>query len=123
MSSQSIIKPGRWQTKDGSILEFDINSEGLITGFYQTVKGQPSSDEKFPVTGFVNGDLIGLTCSWGEYHSVTSWCGRYINENGRDTIHYMWHLAREYEDVDNKVKADITFTFHTMSGVFYYVDS
>jgi hypothetical protein len=114
------IRPGLWVTEGGSRLLLNIDDEGLVSGSYSTSHGRPDPDERFAVTGQVNHDLIGLICSWGRFRSMTSWCGRYYREGDRDTIHYMWHLAREFEDADNTVPTDITFTFHTMSGIFYF---
>ena len=114
------IKSGLWTTKGGSGLSIEILADGQVKGEYSTSHGRPDIDQKFPVIGFANHDLISLCCSWGEFRSMTTWCGRYFKEDGRDVIKYMWHLAREFEDKELTVKNNLTFTFHTMSGEFIY---
>lgn len=115
------IPSGLWTTQGGSNLKITIDTDsGLVSGLYSTSHGRPDSDAEFPVTGWVNHDLISLCCSWGDFRSMTTWCGRLYEENDRKVIKYMWHLAREFENADLTVKNDLTFTFHTMSGTFIY---
>ena len=114
----SIIKSGVWETKGGSRLILKINENGLVSGSYATSHGRPGQDDFFPVTGWVNHNLLSLCCAWGEHRSMTTWCGRFYHEDGKDVIKYMWHLAREFEDKEHTVENNLTFTFHTMSGTF-----
>ncbi len=115
------IKSGIWETQGGSRLILKIEENGLVNGSYATSHGRPEDNEFFPVTGWVNHNLISLCCCWGEYRSMTTWCGRYYKEeNGQETIKYMWHLAREFEDRKQTIENNLTFTFHTMSGTFIY---
>lgn len=119
MKKTTSIKSGIWTTNNGSILQLSIDENGLASGSYSTSHGRPDIEESFPITGWVHNDLIGLVCAWGKHHSLTSWCGRYTDEEGQDTIHYMWHLASEYEDAEQTIKKELILTFQTMSGIFY----
>ncbi len=114
------FKTGKWITAGGSCLDLKVNLNGQVTGFYSSSHGQPKSDEKFPITGFINEDLIGFVCSWEKYKSMTSWCGRYTEENGKPCIKTVWHLGRMFSDKEHLVPTtEASFTFLTYSGKYF----
>jgi hypothetical protein len=116
------IRSGIWMTDGGSRLDLRIDGT-KVSGYYSSAHGQPKPDERFPVTGFINGDLIGFVCSWEKYQSVTSWCGRYERlPDGRECIKTVWHLGRLFADKVHAVPTEeASFTFLTYSGTYYRV--
>ena len=114
------IRSGLWRTEGGSELEL-VFANGKVTGWYSSIHGQPKPGERFPIIGFVNGDLIGFVCSWGTYKSVTSWCGRYGLEGGRECIRTAWHLARLYADRAHKQENEYWETFISYTGTYFLV--
>lgn len=121
MNDISIIKSGRWETDGGGgKLTLKIAADGLVTGSFKTAGGRPKPEEEFPVTGWVNGEIISFTVSWLKYRSITTWCGRYYNDHGKDTISFLWHLARQFSDEALTKPNDFAFTFHTGRDAFRY---
>lgn len=116
----SPIKSGTWLSKGGSCLVFHIGDNGQLSGYYSTVHGRTEKGETFPITGFVNNEMIGFVCSWGKYTSVSTWCGRWKPEDGQDCLHVVWHLGRQFADEALTIPNELTFTFHTNAGKFYW---
>jgi hypothetical protein len=117
------MKSGLWRHPSGSELELVVEENNVLSGRYRTAGGRPGLTRWFPLTGFCNGDLLGFVVSWGDYHSLTSWCGRYIIENdGKEAIRTVWLLGRLYA---NKALTEPTApweTFHTNTDTYYYVN-
>ncbi len=117
----SPIRTGIWRTDGGSELNIKVQ-DGRIEGHYRSIHGQPQPDESFPVIGFVNGELAGFVCSWGKYQSITSWCGRYSIDNGRECIRTAWHLGRVYADRAHTQENEYWESFVSYTGTYYFVE-
>jgi hypothetical protein len=90
---------GTWKNDLGSQMRLAVK-KGRVTGTYETHVGAPKTGEKFPITGFVNGDLIAFVVSWNKYGSMTSWVGQHtIDPNGaNERIETSWHLVKNVEE-------------------------
>lgn len=88
---------GVWQNERGSIVGF-TRTKDILSGYYQTQLGQPDKSQKFPLTGFVQGDLITFTVNFTGYGSMTSWSGQLSKDERGDYIRTLWHLTRDIED-------------------------
>lgn len=88
---------GVWQNDRGSVVNFTSTKE-ILSGYYQTQLGQPDKSQKFPLTGFVQGDLITFTVNFTGYGSITSWSGQLSKDERGDYIRTLWHLTRDIED-------------------------
>jgi len=115
----SSIKSGVWASKGGSRLELSIAEDGRVTGQYCTVHGRAAPDEIYPITGFANHEMIGFVCSWGPHISVSTWCGRWGMDDGKECLNVVWHLGRQFSDKELSIPNELTFTFHTNAGKFY----
>lgn len=93
---------GTWHNQHGSQLNLTIGDGGRVTGAFHTAVGTPSPAEGFPLAGFVLGDLITFSVSFGRYQSVTAWTGQHTVEDGVEKIDSMWHLAVNIEDREEK---------------------
>ncbi len=114
------IRSGIWQTDGGSTIRLIVETN-KVSGSYETIHGQPEPGQTFPITGFVNDELIGFVTSWDKYKSMTSWCGRYGVENGRECIYTVWHLGRMFADPAHQVSNDFWCSFITFTGYYYWV--
>lgn len=92
---------GVWQNDRGSVVNFTSTKE-ILSGYYQTQLGQPDKSQKFPLTGFVQGDLITFTVNFTGYGSITSWSGQLSKDERGDYIRTLWHLTRDVEDDQEK---------------------
>ncbi len=117
------IRSGVWKTDGGSALRLIVDGD-VVRGTYATIHGQPIPGQEFPIIGFVNDELIGFVCSWGEHKSMTSWCGRYglDEQDGRECIRTVWHLGRMFADKAHAIPNDFWESFHTFTGVYYWVE-
>src|ERR1700723_2290418 len=88
----------------GSTLQLTVAGK-QVSGLYQTVHGSPKFEEKFEVTGFTDGELIGLVVLWEGHCSVTSWAGRHGQNGQGEYIVTMWRLVHKYHD---KLRAEPT---------------
>jgi Avidin family len=91
------IRSGFWIGLQGSTLELIVEGK-QVTGRYQTTYGAPKFEDKFDVTGFTDGEFIGLVVLWEGHYSVTSWAGRYGRDEHGEYIIAMWHLVHKYHD-------------------------
>ena len=100
---------GAWQNDRGSQVVLNP-ANGLLLGHYQTNVGQPDKSQKFPLTGFTQGDQITFTVSFTGYGSMTSWTGQLSEDKDGTYIRTLWHLTRDVEDAaeDNDLWKSIT---------------
>ena len=89
---------GHWINQDSSIMHFDIETNGMLNGYYQS---NASNDSLlFPLLGWVNRTMeptpLTFAVSWGDYGSITSWTGYCQEEDDVSIITVMWHLVRPY---------------------------
>ena len=88
---------GPWVNDRGSVVHL-FPSNGLVNGFYQTNLGQPDMSQRFPLTGFIQGDLITFTVNFDGYGSMTSWAGQLSEDQHGPFFRTLWHLTRDIAD-------------------------
>jgi len=88
---------GQWENDRGSAVTFAVN-EGLVSGYYQTNLGQPEKSQKFPLTGWAEGDQITFTVNFQGFGSLTSWTGQMSEDHQGPYIRTLWHLTRDVPD-------------------------
>jgi hypothetical protein len=99
-ASAKVDFSGHWMNQRGSCIELAIDDRGRVSGRFRTAVGVPSPEETFPLCGFVEGDLIAFSVSFGVHESVTAWAGQHTIVDGRERIETLWHLARNIPDED-----------------------
>jgi len=78
---------GEWKNDMGSIVQFNFEENGKLTGLYYTKVG--SATQKEPLVGFYetkqpdNSILVGFTVAWrhvveGKFPSMCVWTGRIL---------------------------------------------
>ena len=85
---------GSWVNDRGSVVHL-FPSNGLVNGFYQTNLGQPDMSQRFPLTGFIQGDLITFTVNL-QLQFDDNWAGQLSGSDGRSFT--LWHLTRDIAD-------------------------
>lgn len=88
---------GSWVNDRGSVVHL-FPSNGLVNGFYQTNLGQPDMSQRFPLTGFIQGDLITFTVNFDGYGSMTSRAGQLSEDQHGPFFRTLWHLTRDIAD-------------------------
>lgn len=101
----------------GSVLKIRVSGT-QITGLYQTTHGKPKFEEKFKVTGFTDGEVVGLVVLWEGYDSLTSWTGKYGLDEDGEYIISMWHLVRKFRSPGDP--AEEWDSFLANSGAKWY---
>ena len=99
-ASPKVDFSGLWKNQRGSSIEVDVDAGGRVSGTFRTAVGVPYPQEAFPLCGFVQGDLIAFSVSFGQHESVTAWAGQHTIIDGRERIETLWHLARNVPDED-----------------------
>ena len=99
-ASAKVDFSGHWSNQRGSSIELGVDERGRVSGTFRTAVGVPSPQETFPLCGFVAGDLIAFSVSFGLHESVTAWAGQHTIVGGRERIETLWHLARNISDED-----------------------
>lgn len=120
MQQKKGIRSGIWRGEIGSTFYLTLKDE-KISGIFQTIHGSPDFNEKFEVTGFSDGELIGFTVLWKGHHSVTAWAGRYgVDEKG-EFIRSMWHLVHKFKDKACLEPTEIWNSYMSNSSLLYLV--
>ncbi|CAM3838717.1 avidin/streptavidin family protein [Litorimonas haliclonae] len=88
---------GQWINDRNSAVRL-IETDGVLSGYYQTALGQPDKSKRFPLTGFVEGDQITFTVNFKGYGSMTSWTGQMSEDAKGPYIRTLWNLTRDVED-------------------------
>ena len=91
---------GRWKNGLGSEMTLVVASNGAVTGTYRTGVGVPSTAEEFPLTGYVERDLLAFVVNFGYYGSLAGWVGQHTVADGKERIETLWHLARDVPEAD-----------------------
>ncbi len=91
---------GVWRNELASEMDLQVDAAGMVAGVYRTGVGSPTPAEEFDLTGFASGDLLSFTVNFGQYGSLTSWCGQHTLIGGGERIKTMWLLARNVSDPD-----------------------
>ena len=105
LKNQNVNFDGKWENKLGSEMEISTDSSGNIIGKYSTNVGKPDPTEIFDLTGYTSGDLIVFCVNFGKYGSLTSWAGQHTidqQNNDKEVIYTLWHLARNIKDEDEE---------------------
>ncbi|MCZ6618643.1 MAG: avidin/streptavidin family protein, partial [Gammaproteobacteria bacterium] len=90
---------------------------------YFSRKGRAVSGLEYPITGRQNGELVAFHVDWRDprsnLHAITSFTGRCtIDTEGREAIHTVWVLARQFEDEACEKPTGVWNSFLTNSDVF-----
>ena len=90
---------GTWNNQHGSEMTLSIQQHS-VTGKYRTAVGAPGPTEEFDLTGFCSGDIIAFAVNFGAHGSLTAWVGQVDGKPPDETLHTMWHLARNVEETE-----------------------
>ena len=100
--TSALLFAGDWINERGSGVTFTVG-EGRLSGHYQTALGQPDRSQRFPLTGFVEGDQITFTVNFEGFDSLTSWTGQAsVDAAGEPFIRTLWHLTRDVSDEEEE---------------------
>ena len=114
---------GTWINQNGSTVTFETDAGGHVRGVFRSRKGRAASDRGYPVSGKLNGELLAFQVDWRDadtnLHAVASFaCRLAVDGNGRDTIHALWVLARQFEDEARSKPTEVWNTFMTNVDTF-----
>ena len=109
---------GTWINQNGSTVTFETGADGHVSGAFRSRKGRAAADTDYALTGTRNGELLGFQVDWrdGEtnLHAIASFaCRLAVDGDGRDTIHALWVLARQFEDEAHSKPTEVWNTFTT----------
>ncbi|UTA68508.1 avidin/streptavidin family protein [Emticicia sp. 21SJ11W-3] len=132
------ISSGKWISRGGATLKIRVTGNRVI-GTYSTSNGRPKSSEQFFVNGLINNELIGFTVAFlhekeynslynnENYHSLTTWCGRYEKriknyetKQEEDCIRAVWNYAKMFADKANTEPIDSASVFHVGQVEFFW---
>lgn len=91
---------GTWVNDQGSRMELQVE-EGRLSGLYFTGLGEAGAETGFPLTGFVNGDLLVFCVDWGREiptASASAWTAQLTETDGRPRLQALWHLVKDVPD-------------------------
>lgn len=114
---------GTWINQNGSTVTFEVDPSGHVRGEFWSRKGRASADKGYALAGMQNGELLAFHVDWRDaganLHSMASFaCRLSVDDNGRDTIHAMWVLARQFEDEARSKPTQVWNTFMTNVDIF-----
>lgn len=89
---------GTWQNEAGSAVTFEVGGDGVLHGYYQTELGAPDSDSRFPLTGWVQGDVVAFSVSFTGFGSITSWSGQLTEDEDGPYLRTLWHYTKDIPD-------------------------
>ena len=111
---------GVWVNERGSAVTFS-ESNGLLSGYYNTQLGNPDPSSRFPLTGFREGDQLTFTVNFKGYGSLTSWTGQMSEDADGPYVRTLWHLTRDVPDAEEE--EDLWSSIISGSAVFRPVTS
>ena len=119
---------GTWINQNGSTVTFEADGNGAVKGEFRSRKGRAAADKGYALTGMQNGELLAFQVDWRDdevnLHSMASFaCRLAVDGDGRDTIHAMWVLARQFEDEALSKPTQVWNTFMTNLDVFVQEDA
>lgn len=114
---------GTWINQNGSTVTFEADGNGAVKGEFRSRKGRAAADRGYALTGMQNGELLAFQVDWRDdevnLHSMASFaCRLAVGGDGRDTIHAMWVLARQFEDEALSNPTQVWNTFMTNVDIF-----
>jgi Avidin family len=83
---------GTWKNEYGSAMTLAVTGT-MLSGIYTSEVSGANKKTQGTLTGYVNGDLIGLCVRWDRSASITAWVGHLVVENGTDAIETLWHMT------------------------------
>ena len=86
---------GIWINEAGSAVALTVEADGSLTGFYHTELGQPDAETRFPLTGWVQGDVIAFSVRFTGFGSITSWSGQLSEDAEGAFIRTLWQHTRD----------------------------
>ncbi len=92
---------GEWANERGSSVTF-VETDGVLSGYYNTRLGNPDPASRFPLTGFIEGDQVTFTVNFKGYGSLTSWTGQISEDEDGAYIRTLWHLTRDVLDAEEE---------------------
>lgn len=101
VQAQTIDITGVWVNERGSAVTF-IETDGLLSGHYNTELGDPDPKSRFPVTGFIEGDQVTFTVNFKGFGSLTSWTGQISEDADGRYLRTLWHLTRDVPDAEEE---------------------
>lgn len=118
---------GSWINQNGSTVELSVDGSGRLSGWYCSRKGRSASGKRYPLQGRVNGEVLSFQVDWQDADanlgSITSFSGRVGRDaEGRDIIHTVWVLVRQWENEERTRPTGTWNAFLTNSDVFHRSD-
>jgi len=115
---------GIWINQNGSTVEIESDAAGRLSGYYCSRKGRAASGRRYPLVGQRNGEVLAFWVNWHDAEanlaSITSFSGRLGRDaDGREVIHTVWVLARQWENEERTQPTGTWNAFLTNSDVFH----
>ncbi|GLQ20797.1 avidin/streptavidin family protein [Algimonas porphyrae] len=107
---------GLWINEAGSAVEISVAADGSLTGHYRTELGAPDAQSRFPLTGWVQGDVIAFSVSFTDFGSITSWSGQLSEDEDGPFIRTLWHYTKDIPDAEER--DDLWRTINTGAATF-----
>lgn len=117
-SAQSDIPAlqGLWVNEAGSSVFLNLSEDGALSGYYQTELGAPDADSQFPLTGWVQGDVVAFSVNFVGFGSITSWSGQLSEDTDGPYIRTLWHYTKDIPDAEES--EDLWRTINTGYAMF-----
>ncbi len=114
---------GTWINQNGSTVTFETDANGQVRGELRSRKGRAAADKGYALAGVQNGELLAFHVDWRDdginLHSIASFaCRLAVDDDGRDSIHAMWVLARQFEDEARSRPTQVWNSFMTNVDIF-----
>ena len=114
---------GTWVNQNGSTVTFEAGADGHVSGVFRSRKGRATAGKGYSLTGTRNGELLAFQVDWRDdetnLHAMASFaCRLAVDGSGRDTIHALWVLARQFEDEAHSKPTEVWNTFMTNVDTF-----
>lgn len=87
---------GVWHNQLGSTMDLTISGSD-VTGTYTSSVSSGGVAVSGPISGFINGDLIGFSVLWPSA-AITAWVGQLVVESNVDTIKTLWQMTTNVPD-------------------------
>ncbi len=91
---------GVWQNEAGSVVTLQVDEDGGVSGHYQTELGNPDNITRFPLTGFMQGDVLAFSVNFEGFGSITTWSGQMSEDDRGRFIRTMWLYSRDVAEED-----------------------
>lgn len=115
------IRSGVWKAQGGSTFKIIVKGNKVI-GHYSTTHGRPNPSDKFEARGLINEKTIGITVSFGDFYSLSTWCGYWEEENNlrKECITASWIHTRMFKDDEHTVPIEGWRHFNIGEGSFFW---